>query len=267
MKMKLYLTCILSLLVASSYAALLVHEDFDYTTSDLVDANGGVGWAGTWKGGYHGNIDCTVPLTDGTYDGFDSSPFTQQGKYVHREAAVQNYISREFENPISTTNSHTIYMSFLYFRYSESGSPWSPIGLLAEGNNNGKGVRVGGAHNNKLFLLEVNSEDTNRMTWDNVLSTNEAQFIVSKIVFNEGTSTNDNLYSMVYSEGDTITSSEPVSWTYSRTGKCILPPELKFIYSYIESGADFFVFDDFRIGETWEDVADAPASGTVFMIN
>jgi len=88
------LTCLTS---QFSIAALLVNESFDYTTSDLVDANGGIGWTGTWKGEYYGTTDCTTPLTNGTFDGFASSPFPQKGKYVYREVLATTYFSREFE--------------------------------------------------------------------------------------------------------------------------------------------------------------------------
>jgi len=155
-------------------------------------------------------------------------------------------------------------MSFLYYRYAESGSPWSAIGLLSDRNNNAKGIRVGGSYANEKFMIGVNNS---RTIADHVLSTNKAQFIVSKIVFNEGGSTNDNVYSMVYNEGDTVTSSEPVTWQYSKTGMGIPADELRFIYTKIESPCDKFVFDDFRIGETWADVADAPALGTVIVID
>jgi len=247
------------------HAELLVYDGFDYTGTNLVDADGGMGWSNSWRGGYFAEIDCEVSLGTESYAGLDACPYVREGKHVYDTKTNIAYMVRTFSRPISTTNQHDIYLSFVYDRGTNGlGQPWSPVGLCSELNGTRIRFNVGGSYDSTRLQVEIAGK---RNTWNGVLTGTNTAFYVAKIAF-EADGEIDHAFANLYWEGDEVPVAEPGFWTHSVTNatNAIQEAQLIGIYIKVYAEASPFVFDEFRLGTTWEDVAVPPPSGSVMTV-
>jgi len=150
-----------ALSVASSNAALLVYEPFDYPAGEgLLDKNGGGGFAADWTG--NGNNDANLPAGTTSIQGASlSGPAglpTQGGHVVIQGSPSTSQPSRTFNAQAvaaiqaQEASGGSLWVSFLAQRQGEANSP--PAGTDWPNNPYPRGVNV------SLFNAAQNDEIT-----------------------------------------------------------------------------------------------------------
>lgn len=81
MKAIINLTLGMAALTASSQAAIIVQENFDYSDGDLATLNGGTGWSTAWQtGNASGTRRFTVSSSTALYQGGGNGTYTEQNR-------------------------------------------------------------------------------------------------------------------------------------------------------------------------------------------
>ena len=222
--------------------------------------NGGTGWAGSWHGWNEGG-DAQYELNNSVSLPQGASPFTPVGGHILSNTNVAKVATRILSTPLQTDVTTTYYFSYQFRRdtglgeagiafYNSAGSPATSdlfFGALYDSPNSAE---------SRELRLKTSVGDTRA---ENALTNGVNYFLVIKLAMNES-STNDNMYANVYSETDTVSDTEPVTWQYSKIGGSITPTTLDTIYlrNSAPAGQSQYL-DEFRLGTTWNDVAGASA--------
>lgn len=251
----MFIGCIASLgIISNAYASLLAYEGFDYASTNLAGANGGSGWATSWKGNAALTTNSLADMQTNSVPaptGYGPNPIGGSTKMANPGGAISAYRGLTSASDIDLGVTSTYYMSMLVER---SGSGFS-FGIKdSSGVNNvlGAAVSTGGA-----ITMSVG---TNAVTSANIIGNGSAYLWVFKVVANA--SGVDTAYVQVYNEGVTVPSAEPAAWLLTNN------VALSSIGSvlYLGGGSNRTIqYDEIRIGTTWDSVV-IPEPATIGLL-
>jgi len=231
----------------SAHATLLVYEGFDYSgASDVDGESGGTGWSGAWgiSGGGSGVV-AGYDASSLSNTAFTGAGFSSVGGALtndHNTFAAQ----RDFNTVIDLDADGAVYFSYL-INMSE---------LTVRDD-----VQFTGTASSNPFEVRLNNEvaatggSGTFQTTNLGLTAGTTYFVVGKITTAAGAG-NDFMSAKVYASGDTVSATEEFDIT---SAGAVVTGTLTGIQFYQGDSAnndgDPTIYDEFRLGTTWESVA------------
>jgi len=234
---------------ASSEAALLVYEGFDYSVGSLSGQSGGSGWTGAWTSGDNYSVAANSLA-------MANLPFATVGG----SAVGQSTVNRDFSYAIDFDSEGIYYGSFIMKRTgwesTDGGGEWFDVHLRSSSY---KRLAKFGITSGEQFQVGL---DASTAKGGDAATTNP-YFMVFKLVTHAG-STPDEYYLKSYAETDTVDLTETASWTATKTYSTNGIANKFTLWAGTDGDDGNGVFqaaiDEIRIGETWNDVIPEPAT-------
>ena len=231
------------LVVATSEAALMANEGFDYAVGDLNgqnDPNDGFRWG--WS-------TSTYNVEAGSLSMTNYPLATRGGKMAGSGGARRTFGFRDLgldkDNLIDFSTDDTIYMSVMLQR--DAAATWVELRLM-DGSYSTDLVKFGLGSNDK-FTARMNGTNA----FGGTVNGSDTQLVILKIM--SRATGNDEIFVQGYSEADTI-GSEPTTWTASNSADM---SDVIAKLDFTASSGHTARIDEIRIGSEWQDVIPEPS--------
>lgn len=244
MKKILMLSILFGLLAAASqFADALVVERFDYTLPDgnsLVGADGGIGFNGVWNGGLFNSGNLSAP---GGYG------LTTAGGAMRLEGSA--VAERPILTPIDMNTTGVYYVSVL-MRFTDSTSTDANEACTVQLSDGTTNVTIAGKKDNEQLNVGAGGYGETT-TGYRVFASGQTYLLVAKII--ASADGNDKISCAYYGNGEDNLMEEPGNdtiWDVVRSFNFTN----KFTRIRLTNAAqnDQVIFDEIRIGSTWQDV-------------
>jgi hypothetical protein len=245
-------------LAASANAALLAYEGFDYPIGgEVVGLNGGTGWTGPWTENIAtSNGDFPLAADSLVNTPF---PFTPTGGRLRTVGVASlgfDAVSRTMPG-LDMSAEGTRYFSFLMRKeIAASSNNNLEFNLIDSTNASMNDFRFGATSADRFFLTSTDNNDLGA-----TVATNTTYFVVMKVDANTD-ATADVVNVAIYSGATNVPLTEPDSWdlTFSIASNANLDG-IRVRVGNSTAGS----FDEFRVGETWADVATVPEPSSAIL--
>jgi hypothetical protein len=244
MKKILMLSILFGLLAAASvFADAFVVESFDYNLPDgnsLASANGGTGFNGTWNSGLFNSGNMPAP------DGYG---LTRAGGAMRLEGGA--VAERPILTPVDMNSNGVYYVSIL-MRFTDTTSTDGNESLAVQLSDGTTNVTIAGKKDNEQLNVGAGGYGETT-TGYRVFASGQTYLLVAKIIASiDG---NDKVCCAYYGNGEDNVMEEPRNDTiWDVVGSFNFKNKFTRIRLTNAAQNDQVVFDEIRIGSTWQDV-------------
>jgi len=242
-------------------AAVLVYEGFDYSAGALAGSNGGTGWSSSW------GINASAGGIAAGGDGLVESPAQLSAPSDYALTPVGN--SAEFDsvggyrqfnaNSIDMSQDDTFYFSYLWSQSGTGGGGNISMAFLDDATNS---RRIWETQTASQSLTMDFGNDSSAAPGSLSFTAGTSYLLVGKIE----TTTGADTISVSIFEAGTAIGSEPITWGLSGNVEASDQNRVINRIRILGSGNNDR-FDEFILGDTFEDVTSIPEPSTLMLVS